>query len=494
MRDWSLRGWLLVVSVLFAVLVVGGVALTTYVIVSDGMRVVVADTAERVSTSAMALVRGVVAESELAVSGPALGAAERQELVTGELVRRLPDEFRRSGLAEASFALYAEDSKLLWYSDPSGVHQDNDRARSRAMQTGESVTVFERGGGMLSGLISSARLGRGIVHVPLVLPGGGPGVLDVTYVPTNEELVIDAIRLPMTVLALSAMLIMVALMQTSMVWVLNLVDDLRKAADSIDAGRLEERLPVGGRNEIGDLARSINNLIERLQRRADAQSRFVADASHELATPVAGIRGYTTILQGWGGEDPVVRGEAIDAIDRESRRMARLTNDLLHLLQADQGLRLKTERFDVNALARERLAATASRYLDKEIEFEGPEDESLTMVGDAERLEDVMSILLDNAGKYTPEGGTVALRTRRQRDEVIIEVSDTGKGIPEAELSRLFDRFFRSESARAEGESGFGLGLSIAKNIVDAMGGTISVDSEVGEGTMFTVVVPRGRV
>jgi len=347
---------------------------------------------------------------------------------------------------------------------------------------------------LITGLFTDAQLGTSVVHVPLELPGGEQGVLDVTYIPSNEELVIDAVRLPMTILALSAMFIMVVLMQTSMVWVLNLVEDLRRAADSIDAGRLEERLPEGGENEIGDLARSLNHLIERLQRRAAAQSRFVADASHELATPVAGIRGYTSILRAWGAEDATVRDEAIDAIDRESARMSRLTSDLLNLLQADQGIRLRTEQFDLNAVARERLAATASRYIDKDIEFEGPEDESLVMVGDPERLEDVMSILLDNAGKYTPEGGTVALRTHRRRDEIIMEISDTGKGIPEADLPRLFDRFFRTDSARAEGEAGFGLGLAIAKNIVDSMGGTISVESEVGEGTMFTVVVPRGRL
>jgi len=494
MRDWSLRGWLLVVSVLFAVLVVGGVALTTYVIVSDGMRVVVSDTAERVSVSALAVARGVIAESELAASGRGLTSEERDEFARSELTRRLPDVFQRAGLSEGSYALYSGDGDLIWSSQPQGEHPDQNGSRAKAVQTGQPVKSFERGGGLISGLISDAELGTSVVHTPIPLPGNGVGVLDVTYMPRNEELVIDAIRLPMTILALSAMFIMVVLMQTSMVWVLNLVDDLRKAADSIDAGRLEDRLPEGGENEIGELARSINNLIERLQRRADAQSRFVADASHELATPVAGIRGYTSILRGWGAEDPVVRGESIDAIDRESRRMARLTSDLLSLLHADQGIRLKSERFDVNALARERLAATASRYLEKDIEFEGPEDESLPMVGDPERLEDVMSILLDNAGKYTPVGGTVALRTHRHRDEITIEVSDTGKGIPAHELPRLFDRFFRSESARAEGEAGFGLGLSIAENIVDSMGGSISVDSVAGEGTVFTVVIPRGRM
>jgi signal transduction histidine kinase len=188
-----------------------------------------------------------------------------------------------------------------------------------------------------------------------------------------------------------------------------------------------------------------------------------------------------------------VRDEAIDAIDRESKRMTRLTSDLLNLLHADQGLRLKSECFDVNVIARERLAATASRYLERQVEYEGPEDDSLIMVGDAERLEDVMSSLLDNAGKYTRPGGVVAVRTRRVLDEVVIEVSDTGKGIPPKDLPRLFDRFYRSDQARAEGEPGFGLGLAIAKSIVENMGGTVSADSELGEGTTFTVTVPRGR-
>jgi signal transduction histidine kinase len=337
-------------------------------------------------------------------------------------------------------------------------------------------------------------LGVTVVHAPVELPGGRTGVLDVTYLPDNEENVIDAIRLPMAILAVSAMLIMVVLMQTSMAWVLNLVDDLRKAADSIDAGRLDERLPDEAENEIGELARSINRLIGRLQRRADAQSRFVADASHELATPVAGIRGYTSILRAWGGEDRKVREEAIDAIDRESRRMARLSSDLLNLLHADQGLRFKSERLDLNVLVRERLATTASRYLDKDIEFVGPDEESLVMTGDPDRIEDVLSILLDNAGKYTPEHGQVVVTTIRRRDTVEITVGDTGPGIPESDVHRVFDRFYRSDKARAEGEAGFGLGLAIAQSIVDGMGGEISVQSIVGQGTVFTVVLPRGRV
>jgi signal transduction histidine kinase len=156
---------------------------------------------------------------------------------------------------------------------------------------------------------------------------------------------------------------------------------------------------------------------------------------------------------------------------------------------------LKTEKFDVNVLVRDRLAATASRWIDKGLDFVGPEEEEpLIMSGDPDRLEDVISILLDNAAKYTPGGGRVVASTRRRRDMIELELSDTGQGIPSADLPRIFDRFFRSEASRAAGESGFGLGLAICKNMVDSMGGTIEVDSIAGKGTTFTVRVPRGRV
>jgi signal transduction histidine kinase len=348
-------------------------------------------------------------------------------------------------------------------------------------------------GDAFSGLFKVARLPVWMIHVPVAVPGG-TGVLDVTYVPTTEERALDAVRAPMSWLALIAVVVIVAFMHAPLNWLLGLVDDLRRAAESIDSGRLDARLPDFGRNEIGALGRALNRLIERLGRRSQAQARFVADASHELATPVAGIRGYTSILREWGGEDETVRTESIDAIDRESRRMARLTGDLLSLLHADQGIVLKSERVDLNALVRDRLAATASRWLDKDIEFEGPDDEQLIMIGDPHRIEDVISILLENASKYTPPGGRVSATTTRQNDLVCIRVADTGQGIPQADLPRIFDRFFRSEASRAAGEGGFGLGLAIAKSIVDSMAGDISVDSALGEGTTFTVTLPRGRV
>ena len=253
------------------------------------------------------------------------------------------------------------------------------------------------------------------------------------------------------------------------------------------------RLPAEGDHEIGELGRSLNALLDRLQRRAEGQARFVADASHELATPVAGIRGYTNILRAWGRDDPEVRDEAITAIDRESRRMARLCSDLLALVRDEREMVFNEERFDVNVRCREVLAAAATRYIDKGLEFQGPGEGQLVIFSDPDRIEDVVSILVDNAAKYTLDGGTVSVSTRRKRDNVMIAVSDTGIGIPEEDLPSIFERFYRSDASRSKATGGFGLGLPIAKSIVDAAGGSISIESVHGEGSTFTVTLPRTR-
>lgn len=493
LRGNSLRERLLLVSLLFAVAVVGGIALTTYIIVSDSMVSVVAGTAQRVTAAAVSAVAEEREEIEIAGRAKGLSGAQLDAATLKTMRTQTPDLFGRAGFSSADVALYDASGGLLWRVGTPIVHASHARTVREVLDTGQAASVMEQPTNPFASLFGSAHLGWVMTHSRVELPGNSFGVLEVTYDPHSEERVIDAIRVPMVLLAFAAMFIMVVLMQTSMVWVLNLVDELRKAADSIDAGRLEDRLPELGGNEIGELAHSLNHLIERLQRRSEAQSRFVADASHELATPVAGIRGYTGILRGWGAEDPSVRAEAVDAIDRESQRMARLTGDLLNLLHADGGLVLEMARFDLNALVRDCIASTASHWIDKDVEYDGPEGDKLMMTGDAHRIEDVLSILLDNAAKYTPDGGSVAVRTVKGRDEIEIEVMDTGGGIDPEELPRIFDRFFRSNRARAGGEPGFGLGLAIARNLVEGMGGSIVANSVVGQGTVFRVTLPRGR-
>ena len=494
MRRWSLRTWLLAASILFALVSVGGISIVTYLVVQDGLDSVsrrsvryLADISDNVISQKTAEAKAAVQDANL--TGSALGEAADKEFV--EL---LDQRWRIRGVEESEYALYDQGLNPLWSTSARGLLPGEQSSRRRALAEGTTVYSASKQGGRLSGLFAAARLDAQVAQVPITMPSGKDAILTVAYFPDNEEQVIDSIRAPMAMLATAAIIIMVVMMWTWMTWVLRLINQLREAADSIDAGKLDVRLPEQGNNEIGDLAHSINRLIDRLRRRAEAQTRFVADASHELATPVAGIRGYTNILRAWGADDPGVRDEAINAIDRESRRMARLTGNLLTLVRSEQALEIRSVRFDVNMSCREVLAIAATRYAEKHQRFVGPDEGPLMMMGDPDRTEDVISILVDNAAKYTPEMGRVSVQTRRKRDQVSIEVSDTGPGIPAADLPNIFERFYRSDASRSRGTGGFGLGLAIAKSLTEELGGSIEVQSELGRGTTFTVRLPRGRV
>jgi signal transduction histidine kinase len=494
MRRSSLRTWLLAVSIAFALVTVGGISVSTYVVVSDGMSAVAQDTAKRLATLAAARSRDEV--------GPALEAARESTLTTGVpasdldtiFSKLLRDGLNPGGASAAQYAYYDADGTLIWSTSPDALLPAQSAERDAAIVAGSTQMSSIGRGPVIYGLFAPAKIGIEAAHVPVTTAAGVKTVLDVVYVPLREERVINEIRLPMTTLAITAFILMVVMMQTSMTWILRLVDNLRQAADSVDAGDLGFRLPEQGDNEIGDLARSINRLIDRLRRRSDAQSRFVADASHELATPVAGIRGYTNILLGWGADDPELRDEAVSAIDRESKRMARLTSELLTLVRSEQALEVRAVRFDLNMSAREVLAVTATRYQQKGQSFIGPDEGPLVMTSDPDRVEDVLSILLDNAAKYTPEAGRISVVTRRKRESVYIEVGDTGTGIPRDDLPNIFERFYRSDASRSRGTGGFGLGLAIAKSITEELDGSLSVESSLGLGTTFTLKLPRGRV
>jgi signal transduction histidine kinase len=478
------------------VLLIGSVLITAYFVVSGGMAHVAEGVALGLSRQAVRLTHDKVAavEAEAADKVPPNtdpSGVKRQALAQQLFAASLPELFSL-GTAEGEYALYdpSDLSIPIWSSDPPTDTPDQVGARRAALAQSGSVLTVHGDAERLSGLLNRAQLGRFTVHVPVDVPGGRR-ILDVTYLPVREQQTIDGIRPPMVVLALVGTALAIGMMQMSMGWVLKLVDDLRVAADSIDAGQLDTRLPEEGQHEIGDLARSLNHLIDRLRRRSEAQTRFIADASHELATPVAGIRGYVNILRAWGAEDEAVREEAVRAIDRESRRMARLTTELLSLIRSDQDTTVRRVRVDVNALSREALAAAATRYLEKGLEFVGPEEGQLIVMNDPDKIEEFLHILVDNAAKYTPAGGTVSVETWRRRDRVAVEVSDTGMGIPEKDLPNIFDRFYRSDASRSKETGGFGLGLAIAKRMVEVCSGTIEVRSTVGEGTTFTIRLPR---
>lgn len=265
------------------------------------------------------------------------------------------------------------------------------------------------------------------------------------------------------------------------------LDDMASMARQITrADDLSRRVPVPERaDEFRDLAQALNQTLEQIERLFQTQQRLLADVSHELRTPLTAVRGNLDLIRHMGEADP----ELMDIIEEELERMTRLIGDLLLLARADTGgLPLEREPVELDNVLFEVYRQVCR--LAREVEVKLVEVDQVCVMGDADRLKQLLLILVDNATKYTPEGGVVSLSLSRQDGWAHLSVTDTGVGIPPEDLPHIFDRFYRVDKARSRAQGGSGLGLSIAKWIAQAHGGGIDVTSEVGEGTTFTIKVP----
>jgi two-component system, OmpR family, sensor kinase len=275
------------------------------------------------------------------------------------------------------------------------------------------------------------------------------------------------------------------------------VETVTSTARSMGEEDLSKRLPVANpKDEIGRLATTINALLARMEaafaRREEAlsrQRRFAADASHELRTPLTSISGHARMLDEWALEkDRETARRSVRAIRREAGRMRDLVESLLTLTRGDEGPPLDVGRHDLGEIAQEAVE-TARNNADGRMSVEFiPPDQGIMATFDRGRILQVASILLDNAVKYTLEGGNVTVEVRGRGDRVELEVSDNGVGIREDDLPLIFERFHRADAARAE--DGAGLGLSIARQIAEAHGGAIQATSKVGAGSAFVLVLP----
>lgn len=281
------------------------------------------------------------------------------------------------------------------------------------------------------------------------------------------------------------------------------VSVVARSARKITESDLSKRLPVPRpKDELGLLTATINKLLGRLEaaftRQEEAlsqQRRFAADASHELRTPLTSITGYARMLRDWGLEDPKTAREGTVAILEESERMRGLVESLLTLARGDADTSLELAPGDLGAVAVD-AAKTARAAADGKIAVEySPPGKPVEVSFDQARIRQAAVILLDNALKYTPEGGKVVVRVGQENGGATLEVSDTGIGIPEDELPLVFKRFYRADPSRTQSASqgGAGLGLSIARQIAEAHGGRIEAKSEPGEGSTFTLWIPWSR-
>jgi heavy metal sensor kinase len=269
------------------------------------------------------------------------------------------------------------------------------------------------------------------------------------------------------------------------------MQQLHRLTEKITADRLDQRLPVANpSDELGHLTQTINAMISRLERSFAEVRRFTADASHELRTPLTAIRTEAEVAL----RLPLNTAEyqhLLGSILEECDRLTRLTDQLLTLSREDAGtVRLAREPVDLAALLDSVVETMRPLAEAKELQLHMGEKSVTRIHGDEIRLRQVFYNLLDNAIKYTPAGGTVAVRLEQRNQEAVVTVRDNGVGIPPEHLPRVFDRFYRVDKARSREMGGTGLGLSIVKTIVTAHGGQVELASTPNQGTTCTVTLP----
>jgi two-component system phosphate regulon sensor histidine kinase PhoR len=232
--------------------------------------------------------------------------------------------------------------------------------------------------------------------------------------------------------------------------------------------------------------------VTELARLEQVRQDFVANASHELRTPLAAIRGFAETLLGSQDLPEADRRSYLEIIDRHARRLTLLVNDLLELSQIERrDAHFEPSEVDVARLAETLIQDSAPRFREKRLEVERTGSGPATAWADPRAVEQILQNLLDNAVKYTDAGGRIAVHVQAEGERLRVRVSDSGIGIPQRDLARIFERFYRVDAARSRALGGTGLGLSIVKHLVQRMGGEISVSSEPGRGSTFSFSLPR---
>jgi heavy metal sensor kinase len=269
------------------------------------------------------------------------------------------------------------------------------------------------------------------------------------------------------------------------------LDIMASRAEKITADKLGECLPIANPNdELGHLGRVFNETLGRLERSFEQLRRFTADASHELRTPLTAIRSVGEVSLQKTGDADYYR-DIVGSMLEEASRLTKLVDSLLTMSRADAGrIPLQPTEFSVLDLAREARSVIEVLAEEKNQTMTIDGDLKVTVRGDRLILRQALINLLDNAVKYSPEGGRIEVRAGARDGVAFVDVQDSGPGIPVEHRSHVFDRFYRVDKARSRGEGGAGLGLSISQWAVQANGGRIELDCDHGPGCTFRMHIP----
>jgi signal transduction histidine kinase len=261
------------------------------------------------------------------------------------------------------------------------------------------------------------------------------------------------------------------------------------AARRMEVGNYEVRVETQARDEVGQLAHAFNRMSGELARLEESRRDLVANVSHELKTPIAAIRAHLeNLLDGVEEPDP----DTLEVMLSQTERLGRLVEQLLDLSKLESGeVPLHRADMSVAPLVRQVISEIEVARAGKAVRIEEDIPSDLpTVDADAERVHQVLFNLIDNAVRFVPDGGEVKVEAHRHNGSVEISVADNGVGIPREHVPRLFERFYRGDTARSRDDGGTGIGLAIARSVVEAHGGTIRAESEPGIGSVFSFDLP----
>lgn len=432
--------------------------------------------------------------------------ASKGRLIAGLLIRQ-PEAAPQGWFAEiaaalsARLTLIAPDGTVLVDSEADPARMENHAQRPEV--------VAAQSSGQGSAVRPSNTLGIPYLYVAVPVDSGAKGRVLRLAVPLDQvKSGVNAIRKQMLVAMALAFLPAFVLAAFFARHVSRRLAAIIQHAGQLADGNFKARLSRIGGDELGILERKLNETGEKLQHTVEQLQKehaeleklervrkdFVINVSHELRTPLASIQGYTETLLDGAVHDPENNIKFLAIIRQNAERLTRLTADLLTLSRIE----LKTQRFQfasyyINTLIRDSVAALQTIAEKKQITLcVEPAPEGTEVFCDSEAVHQILSNLLDNAIKYTPEGGqiTVGVRFPAHAESVEIYVRDTGIGIPQEDLPRLFERFYRVDKARSRALGGTGLGLAIVKHLVKAQGGEVRVRSTPGEGSEFSFTLP----
>jgi two-component system, OmpR family, sensor kinase len=351
----------------------------------------------------------------------------------------------------------------------------NEPLLERVLQLGSSTNT-------LRGEVQTARGEVRYLAVPVEIGGSQRGEFVVTVnLGQEREEVQEAVQIAAGV-SLAVLLVACGLAWVIAGRVLAPLRTLRTTAQAITETDFAQRIDVHGNDEIAELGRTFNAMLDRLEAAFASQRALVSDAGHELRTPITIVRGHLELL----GDDPGEREETIALVTDELDRMARFVDDLLTLAKAEQTDFLQPGPLDLDVLTDE-LYAKAQALAERDWRLTASGTGRLT--ADRQRLTQAVMQLAQNAVQHTEPGDRIALGSEIRRGTVRLWVADSGPGVPESEREQIFDRFHRARDDRRRSD-GAGLGLAIVRAIAEAHGGRVELDSRFGHGATFTLIIP----